>query len=378
MSPDPTRPYNGLPRLPPDIDLETKAVMRRCVAARAAIAELRLAGQLIPDQSVLINTIPLLEAKDSSEIENIVTTNDVLFREAGSAEETDDPAAKEALRYRSALTGGYQALKARPLTTRTATDICGAIKGVEMEVRRTPGTQVKNSFTGEIIYTPPEGEPLLRNLLADWERYLHEESEVDPLIRMAVLHYQFEAIHPFIDGNGRTGRILNILILIQAGLLEIPTLYLSRHILRTRGQYYTLLQGVTLRGEWEPWVLYMLTAAETTAKWTNARIRAIRELMEHTAAHIRIEAPGIYSRELVDTIFAQPYARIGHLIEAGIAKRVSASRYLKQLAASGILKEEKIGRDKVFIHTKYMELLAGNGHEFAPYVRSLEWLYRSR
>lgn len=367
MSPDTNRPYNGLPQLPPAIDVETKAVMRRCVTARAAIAELRLAGQLIPDQSVLINTIPLLEAKDSSEIENIVTTNDALFREAGNADEASDPAAKEALRYRSALTGGYQALKVRPLTTRTAIDICSALKGVDMEVRRTPGTQLKNSFTGEIIYTPPEGEQLLRDLLADWERYLHEESEVDPLIRMAVLHYQFEAIHPFIDGNGRTGRILNILILIQAGLLDIPTLYLSRHILRTRGQYYNLLQGVTLRDEWEPWILYMLTAAETTAKWTNARIRAIRDLMDHTAAHIRVEAPGIYTRELVETIFAQPYSRIGHLIEAGIAKRVSASRYLKQLAAIGVLEEEKVGRDKVFIHRKYMQLLAGDGHEFALY-----------
>jgi Fic family protein len=370
MTPDPNRPYNDLPRLPPAVDVETKAVMRRCVTARAAIAELRLAGQLIPDQSVLINTIPLLEAKDSSEIENIVTTNDALFREAGNADDASDPAAKEALRYRSALTGGYQALKTRPLTTRTAIDICSAIKGVDMDVRRTPGTQLKNAHTGDVIYTPPEGERQLRDLLADWERYLHEESEIDPLIRMAVLHYQFEAIHPFIDGNGRTGRILNILILIQAGLLDIPTLYLSRHILRTRGQYYTLLQGVTLRGEWEPWVLYILTAAEITAGWTNAHIRAIRELMEHTAAHIRAEAPGIYSHELVETIFAQPYARIGHLIDAGIAKRVSASRYLKQLAGIGVLEEEKVGRDKVFIHRKYMQLLGSDAHEFAPYPRS--------
>ena len=370
MAPDPNRPYNELPHLPPAVDVETKAVMRCCVKARAAIAELRLAGQLIPDQSVLINTIPLLEAKDSSEIENIVTTNDALFREAGSADDASDPAAKEALRYRSALTGGYQALKTRPLTTRTAIEICSAIKGVEMDVRRTPGTQLKNSHTGEVIYTPPEGEPLLRDMLADWERFLHTESEIDPLIRMAILHYQFEAIHPFIDGNGRTGRILNILILIQAGLLDIPTLYLSRHILRTRGQYYTLLQGVTLRGEWEPWVLYILNAVEITAGWTNARIRAIRDLMENTAAHIRADAPGIYSHELVKTIFSQPYARIGHLIDAGIAKRVSASRYLKQLASIGVLEEEKVGREKVFIHRKYMQLLGSDTHEFAPYPRS--------
>ncbi len=367
MTPDLKAPFNGPSRLPPADDVETKPVLRRCVTARAAIAELRLAGQLIPDQSVLINTIPLLEAKDSSEIENIVTTNDALFREASHAAENGDPAAKEALRYRSALTAGYHSVKARPLTTRTAVEVCSAIKGVDMDVRRTPGTQLKNSFTGEIIYTPPEGEQLLRELLADWERYLHEDSEIDPLIRMAILHYQFEAIHPFTDGNGRTGRILNILVLIQAGLLDIPTLYLSRHILRTKGQYYTLLQGVTLRGEWEPWILYMLTAVETTAKWTNARIRAIRDLIDHTATHIRAQAPGIYSRELVETIFAQPYSRIGHLIDGGIAKRVSASRYLKQLAAIGVLEEEKVGRDKVFIHRKYMQLLGGDGHDFAPY-----------
>ncbi|MEQ1710454.1 MAG: Fic family protein [Hyphomicrobium sp.] len=367
MPPDPKVAYNELPGLPPPLDVETKAVLKRCVGARAAIAELRRAGELIPDQAVLINTIPLLEAKDSSEIENIVTTNDALFREASQGEDSGDVAAKEALRYRSALYNGYESLKDRPLTTRTAIDICSEIKGMAMDVRRTPGTQLKNTFTGEVIYTPPEGADRLRDLLGNWERFANAEDDIDPLVRMAVLHYQFEAIHPFLDGNGRTGRILNVLVLIQAGLLDIPTLYLSRHIVRTKGDYYRLLQGVTLRGEWEPWIIYVLTAVEATATWTNQRIRAIRDLMEHTAAHVRANNPAIYSRELIETIFAMPYTRIAHLVDRDIVKRVSASRHLKQLVDSGVLVEEKRGRDKVFIHRKYMDLLGRDDHAFEPY-----------
>ncbi len=369
MEPDPAKPYNTLALLPPGHDLETKAVLKRCVTARAAVAELRRAGELIPDQSVLINTIPLLEAKDSSEIENIVTTNDALFREASQIDDGGDPAAKEALRYRAALFSGYEALKTRPLTARTAIDICSRIKGVDIDVRKTPGTQLKNSFTGEVIYTPPDGQQNLRDLLSNWEAFANAEDDLDPLVRMAVLHYQFEAIHPFLDGNGRTGRILNILVLIQAGLLDIPTLYLSRHIVRTKGDYYRLLQGVTLRAEWEPWIIYMLTAIETTATWTNARIRAIRDLMQHTTEFMRANAPKIYSRELIETIFAQPYVRIAHLIEADIAERHAAARYLKQLVEIGVLVEEKHGRDKVFIHRKYMDLLGRDDHEFATYER---------
>jgi Fic family protein len=368
MKLDPAQPYNALPELPPPAELETHAVLKRCITARTAVAELRRAGELIPDQSVLVNTIPLLEAKDSSEIENIVTTNDALFRQASEGEDGSDPAAKEALRYRAALYSGYQSLKTRPLTARTALEVCSEIKGIDMDVRKTPGTQLKNSFSGEVIYTPPEGEQRLRDLLSNWEKFANAEDDIDPLVRMAVLHYQFEAIHPFLDGNGRTGRILNVLVLLQAGLLEIPTLYLSRHIVRTKSDYYRLIQGVTLRGEWEPWLLYMLTAVETTAAWTNNRIRAIRDLMQNTADHMRARAPKIYSRELLDITFAQPYVRIAHLIDAGIAERHAAARYLKQLAAIGILGEEKRGRDKIFINRKYMDLLGRDDHAFAPYA----------
>jgi Fic family protein len=364
---NPHTPYNDLPGLPPPVEVETKAVLKRCVTARSSLAELRRAGELIPDQSVLVNTIPLLEAKDSSEIENIVTTNDALFREASAVDDGNDPAAKEALRYRAALYGGWHSLKTHPLTARTAIQVCSQIKGIDMDVRRTPGTQLKNSFTGGVIYTPPEGEQRLRDLLSNWERFANAEDDLDPLVRMAILHYQFEAIHPFLDGNGRTGRILNVLVLIQAGLLDLPTLYLSRHIVRTKGDYYRLLEGVTMRGDWEAWILYVLTAVETTAGWTNARIRAIRDLMLHTADYVRHAAPKTYSREILDVIFGQPYVRIAHLIAAGIAERHAAAKYLKQLAAIGVLEEEKVGRDKLFIHRKYMRLLGADDHGFEPY-----------
>jgi Fic family protein len=367
MPNDPTKPYDDLPELPPAVDIETKAVLKRCVLASNAVTELRNAGKLIPDQSVLINTIPLLEAKASSEIENIVTTNDALFREASQADDGGDPAAKEAVRYRAALYSGVASLATRPLTVRTAIEVCSAIKGVDMEVRRTPGTELKNSYTGEVIYTPPASHQRLAALLANWERYANAGDDIDPLVRMAVLHYQFEAIHPFTDGNGRTGRILNVLSLIQAGMLDIPTLYLSRHIVRTKADYYRLLQGVTTRGEWEPWILYVLQAVQETASWTNAHIRAIRELMTATGEYVRRNAPTIYSRELIETIFSQPYTRISHLTERGIAKRVSASRYLKQLVAIGVLEEEKHGREKLFVHRKYMDLLGRDDHTFAPY-----------
>ncbi len=241
----PAQPHNHLPALPPRHELESRVVLKACIEARAALAELKQAAELIPNQAMLINTIPLLEAKDSSEIENIVTTTDQLFQFAQGHDKAD-PATKEALRYRTALHQGFESLKARPLCTSTAVDICRTLKGVEMDIRRTPGTQLANDRTEEVVYTPPEGEARLREMLANWERFLHHQIELDPLIRMAVGHYQFEAIHPFTDGNGRTGRVLNILYLIQEELLGLPILYLSRHVIAHKADYYRLLLGVTL------------------------------------------------------------------------------------------------------------------------------------
>lgn len=358
---DPARPYNDLPLLPPQAELESRAVLKACVEARAAVAELKAAGQLIPNQGVLINSIPLLEARASSEIENIVTTTDQMLLFAGAAEGDADPATKEALRYRTALWEGYQALRQRPLSTNTAIQICRAIKGVDMDIRSTPGTTLSNDRTGEVIYTPPEGEPLLREKLANWERWMHAllpgSEEMDPLVRMAVGHYQFEAIHPFTDGNGRTGRVINLLHLVQEGVLDIPVLYLSRHILRHRADYYGGLQAVTASGAWEPWLLYMLRGVAETARWTTAKITDIRLLLQDTAQRMKRDAPSVYTRELAEIIFVRPYCRIAHLVQAGIAKRQTASVYLKELAAVGILQEHKLGREKVFLNPAFVDLL---------------------
>jgi Fic family protein len=367
----PERPYNELPLLPPAAEVETRAVLKRCITARAALAELKQAAELIPNQAMLINTLPLLEARASSEIENIVTTTDELFRHVGN-EAQANPATKEALRYSRSLFEGFSALKQTPLNTRTAEQVCTTIKGVEMTVRRTPGTTLKSDGTGETIYTPPEGETLLRDKLANWERYLHNETELDPLIRMAVGHYQFEAIHPFTDGNGRTGRVLNSLFLIQEGLLTLPILYLSRYIIQNKADYYRLLLQVTREDDWESWLLYLIKGVEETASWTTAKIATIRALSDHTTDYVRASLPKVYSHELVSLLFQLPYCRISSLTEAGIAKRQTASQYLKQLVEIGVLAEIDAGKEKVFIHPKLMLLLTRDSNEFVPYEKAVK------
>lgn len=346
----PEHPYNDLPSLPPREDVETKAVLKACIAARASLVELRVSGQLIPNQSVLINSIPLLEAQASSEIDNIVTSTDRLFRFANEQGDQADPATKEALRYRTALSEGFQSLKERPVSTPTAVAVCRRIKGVDLDIRSTPGTALMNEATGAIIYTPPEGQQLLRSKLANWEQYIHEAEEIDPLVRLAVMHYQFEAIHPFIDGNGRTGRVLNLLYLVDKGLLDIPVLYLSRYIISNKRAYYDRLLAVTTQGSWEEWILYMLEAVRETADWSTARIRAIRDLLDQTVERIRRDLPKLYTRELAEVIFVNPYCRINDLVQAGIAKRQSASVYLKALTDNGLLQEVKAGRENLYIN----------------------------
>ena len=353
----PDQPYNSLPSLPPVIEVETKAVLKQCVTSAAALAELRQATtDLIANPGILVNTLPLLEAQASSEIENVVTTTDKLFRHLRD-DRAADPATKEALRYRHALMEAYGSLRQRPVGTRLAEATCSRIKGTRMAVRRVPGTVIARSTTGEIVYTPPAGEANIRDLLGNWERFVHEESELEPLVRMAIAHYQFEAIHPFLDGNGRTGRVLNTLFLVESGLLSLPILYLSRYIIIHREEYYRLLLAVTREAAWEPWILYMLRAVGETARWTLARIAAVRKLADETSALVRAGLPKIYSRELVDTVFEQPYCRITNVVEAGIAKRQAASRYLKALASIGILEERSYGREKLYVHKGLLELL---------------------
>lgn len=362
----PNEPYNALPDLPPAAELETNRVLKQCIPARAALAELKQAAGLIPNQSMLINTLPLLEAQASSEIENIVTTTDKLFQFQNSGERAD-PITREALRHSTALLEGYRSLKRHPLNTRTAEEVCTRIKGIQMQVRRIPGTALASGRTGAVTYTPPVGEDLLRKKLANWERFLHEAQDVDPLIRMAVGHYQFEAIHPFTDGNGRTGRVLNSLFLVQEGLLTLPILYLSRYIIANKADYYRLLLDVTREQAWEPWIAYILKGVEETATWTTEKIAAIRALRAMTIEHVRKAAPKIYSHELVDLIFDLPYCRIQNVVEKNIAGRQAASRYLKQLGEIGVLKDVVVGRERLFIHPKLVQLLTRDSNRIPPY-----------
>ena len=349
-------PYNDLPILPPDLErIETRSVLKACISARAAIAELKTAGELIPDQGLLINILPMLEAKDSSRIENIVTTSDQLFQYADRADGAD-PATKEALRYRTALYDGYTHLEDYPLCTNTAVAICTKLRAVQTDIRKTPGTVLRDQ-NNNVVYTPPVGEDSIRELLANWERFIHGDDDLDPLVKMAIAHYQFECIHPFPDGNWRTGRILNILYLIQSELLSLPILYLSRFILERRDDYYTLLRRVTEEGDWESWILFMLEAVESTSRWTTDKISIVRALMAETTEYVREKLPKIYTHELVQALFAQPYCRIDNLVERGVAKRQTASTYLKQLVEIGVLEEMSVGREKLYINTRLLQEL---------------------
>ena len=361
-------PYNGLPGLPPPAErIETTAILKRCINARVSLAELKQAAELIPNSAVLVNALPLLEAQASSEIENIVTTTDKLFEFADIAEDRADGATKEALRYRTALYEGTKMVQRGMLTTDMAIQICSTIKGMELDIRAEPGTTLKNRMSGEIIYTPPVGQKLLIEKLDNWADFMHRNTEFDPLVRMAVQHYQFEAIHPFADGNGRTGRILNILFLVQHGLLDSPILYLSRYIIQNKAAYYRLLQNVTLEQDWAAWIFFVLDGVEETCTWTTDKIKSIRELMEHTGQYVQSRLPKIYSWELVELLFRQPYCRIGNLVDAGIAKRQTASVYLKQLSEIGVLREIKSGRENIFVHPKYIELLSGEENVWVYY-----------
>jgi len=357
---DPQKPYNNLPDLPPQTELETKPVLKQAIAANRALAELKGIGELVPNQAVVIQSIGLQEAKLSSEIENIVTTNDELYRAFANRGEKTDPHTKEVLRYNDALWYGFEAIRhqQRPLSTGLFEELFGQIKQSRAGVRKTPGTKLANS-AGEIVYTPPQGEALLRDKLANLERFLYVKDDIDPLIKLAVIHYQFEAIHPFTDGNGRTGRIINILFLVEQRLLDIPVLYLSRYITERKSDYYAGLRGVTEKNDWETWNLYMLKAIEETARETCDRILQIRDLMAEDLERVKSELPKIYSKGLVELFYRQPYCKIRFLEEAGIAQRQTASVYLKELARIGLLKAVRKGREIYYINERFLRLLAG-------------------
>ena len=313
MTWSPEVPFNDLPPLPPEgIDLEPKVVLKATVEARTALATLAQAGRLLPNPNILIHAVPLLEAQASSEIENIVTTADELFKHVESG--GGDHATKEALRYRSALFAGVDAIRSRPLTAATAVRVCTELHGREIDLRAVPGTRIANPTTREIVYAPPEGADVIRDKLSAWERFIHAEDDLDPLVRMAVAHYQFEAIHPFHDGNGRTGRVLNILMLIKAGLLDDPILYLSRAIIARKNDYYRLLRSVTAEGAWVGWILYMLDVVRESATSTTRKIGSIRTCQDDIADRARAATPGGRDAQFLDVLFEQPYCRIGTVV----------------------------------------------------------------
>ncbi len=366
---DPNQPHNGLPELPPPAELiENTEILKKCINARVALAELKQAAELIPNAAVLVNALPLLEAQASSEIENIVTTTDKLFEFVEIAEDKADGATKEALRYRTALFEGAKMVRRGMLTIDMAIQICSTIKDLELDIREDSGTKLSNRKTGEVIYTPPVGQKLIHGKLDNWADFMHQHNDIDPLVRMAVQHYQFEAIHPFTDGNGRTGRIINILFLVEQGLLDTPILYLSRHIIQHKSDYYRFLMNVTHNQAWGDWIMFMLNGVEETCIWTTDKIKAIRELMQHTSQYVQQQLPKTYSWELVEALFKQPYCRINNLVSTGVAKRQTASVYLKQLCDIGVLKEFKSGRETLFIHPKYLELLTGEENVWVYYA----------
>lgn len=352
----PDTPYNDLPPPPGSNDLETRRVLKAAISANTALGQLDQAVVSIPNPTVLINSLPVLEAQASSEIENVVTTTDELFRhladDAGA-----DTATRETLRYRTALRVGFEMMADRGLTAGTACAVCSTIKGREMKIRAAAGTRIGNPVTGEVTYSPPEGSEVIAEKLAHWERFIHADDGLDPLIRMAAAHYQFEAIHPFSDGNGRTGRILNMLMLVDAGLLRLPVLYLSRYLIDTKNDYYRLLLAVTAESAWENWILYVLAGIEQTSRYTLRKVTAICALQDDFTKRARAISKGGADSEFQSVLFEQPYCRINTVIERCGVSRPTASSWLSSLAEHGMLQDVKIGREHLFINREFLRLL---------------------
>ncbi len=353
----PNKPYNALAPLPPvKSKIETINVLKQENKARSAIAELKGIANIIPNQSILINAIILQEAKDSSEIENIITTQDELYKAISGNTKKYDSATKEVIFYREALYSGYKKIVEKGFLS------VNDIIGIQIEllkndagIRKTPGTALVNDGTGEVVYTPPQGEEIINKLFGNVVEYLN--SADDSLAKMAVIHYQFESIHPFYDGNGRTGRIINILYLILKDYLDIPILYLSSYIIKNKAEYYSLLRSVTVDENWEDWIIFILKGIEIVSRETINKVTEIKEILDRTIEKVRTELPKIYSKELIEELFVHPYCKIEFLTKVLGVERKAASRYLSQLQDIGILREYKIGREKIYINVELLETL---------------------
>ena len=354
---DPKIPYNDLPLLPPSADIETKSVLRKTISAGRALAQLNGALQNLPNPTLLLDTIYLQEAKASSEVENIITTNDDLYQSLVADRKIENPATKEVLNYKEALWLGLEELKVKPfITTNLCVKIVQCVKQNTASIRLTPGTTLRTPY-GEVIYTPPSGENVIREKLANLEKFINEDNSIDPLIKMALMHYQFEAIHPFADGNGRTGRILLLLYLKLSGLLEIPAIYLSQYIIENKIAYYQKLRGVTERGEWENYILYMLDMIEETSAKVLERLNKITQAMEKTAKEIKIKLPKVYSKDLIELLFRLPYIKRQHLINENIGNPKTAGNYLIALEENGFLKSLKVGKEKLYLNQQLLGIL---------------------
>ncbi len=353
---NPEKSYNELPFLPPKADVETKKILKQAIASNRILAELKGRADEIPNQSMLVNAITLQEAKDSSEIENIITTQDVLYKAYSSNISSMDAQTKEVLRYRQALWDGYNDLNKRPLSTNSFIKIVQTIKENGSGIRNTPGTTITSN--NKTIYTPPEGEDTIRNLLKNLEDFIHIDDDIDSLIKLAIMHYQFEAIHPFFDGNGRTGRLINMLYIVEKGLLETPILYLSKYIIENKNDYYSNLRNVTEKSAWETWIIFILKGIEETAQYTLNKINTINQLMQETIRFAKENLPTrVYSKELIELLFEQPYCKVKYLVDRDIAKRQTAAEYLIELEKIGILKSQKVGVENLYLNIKLMEVL---------------------
>lgn len=356
------KPTYAIPDLPPKGAVETVPVLRESARAHRHLAELKGRASSIPNPGILIDTLFLQEAKASSEIENIVTTHDELFQTSLFPESPASPAAKEVAQYRDALRLGFEKVREQGglLTNNTIVAMFQVLKRTDETFRKTPGTALKNEASGKLVYIPPQEGPLVAELMGSLERYINEDEfcDLDPIVKMAIIHHQFESIHPFPDGNGRIGRIINVLYLTRQGLLDIPILYLSRYITSQKGEYYRLLQVVRETGDWEEWLLYMLRAVADTSIETLDIVEQIRGLMAAYKQRLRKDHDKIYSQDLLNTLFRYPYTKI-ELVQRELGKtRQTAAKYLGELCESGLLSKHRFGKSNYYINDRLAALFS--------------------
>ena len=347
--------------LPIPVEIETRRVLRKAAQAHQALAELKGVITSIPNESIFLETLTLREAKESSAIENIISTFDEVYQSNLVNDQFLSPSAKEVHQYAQALKKGFELVqKNKLLTTNYILQIQEVVEQNQAGFRKLPGTKLLNDKTGEIVYTPPQDHDTIVALMNNLERFINDDDlmDADPLVKMAIIHHQFESIHPFYDGNGRTGRIINILYLVQKGLLHLPVLYLSRYIIKHKSDYYRLLQSVRDNGYWEDWIVFMLEGVEITAKDTVVLVLAMKDLMQEYKQKIRTRLPKIYSQDLLNNLFKYPYTKIEYLQnDLGISRNTSI-RYLEALVAEGLIIKQKVGRDNFYLNSPLFALLS--------------------